>query len=100
MAWVTVPAAMNLVRSCGNLAVSVFDAVWLANVILLPGLPMMNGVISTEGIFGAPGKLEAGARHWALMVVPCGIDAIRDSDSPRFGSFVVAGICIHSPGSK
>ena len=100
MAWVMVFAAMNWLRSCGNLAVSEFDAFWLANVILVLGLPMTNGVMSTAGIFGALEELVVGARHWALIVVPCGIDAIRASDSPRFGSAVVAGTCIHSPGSK
>ena len=63
MAWVIVFAAMNLLRSCGNLAVSGFDAFWLANVILVPGLPITNGVISTAGIFGAPEELEEGDRH-------------------------------------
>ena len=100
MAWVIVPAATNLLRSCGSLAVFVFDVVWLGNGILLPGLPIANGVMSTDGIFGAPGELAEGARHWALMVVPCGMDAMRVSDSPSFGSTVVAGTCIQSPGSK
>ena len=100
MVWLMVFAAMNLLRSCGNLAVSEFDAFWLGNVILVLGLLMTNGVMSTAGNIGALGKLEAGARHCALIVVPCGIDAIRASDSPRFGSSVVAGTCIQSPGSK
>ena len=64
------------------------------------GLPTGKGVMSTDGICGGPGKAEVGSRHWALMVVPCGMDAIRVSDSPSFGSTVVAGTCIHSPGSK
>ena len=100
IAWVMVPAAMNLLRSFGNLAVFELDAFWLANVALPLGGAIKNGVISTAGIFGAPEELEVGARHWALMVVPCGIDAIRASDSPRIGSTVVPGTCIHSPGSK
>ncbi len=100
MAWVMVPAAMNLPRSCGSRAVSVADAVWLAKGILWLGPPMTNGVMSTAGMIGGPAKLEVGARHWALMVVPWGMDAMRDSDSPSTGSTVVAGTCIHSPGSK
>lgn len=100
VAWVIVPAAMNLVRSCGSLGVSVADAVWLRNVILLLGVPITNGVMSTGGMVGGPTMLEVGARHWALIVVPCGMDPIRTSDSPSTGSLVVAGTCIHSPGSK
>ena len=99
MAWVIVPAAINLVRSCGSLGVSVADAVWLANGILLL-VPITNGVMSTAGMVGGPATLVVGARHWALIVVPCGMDAIRASDSPSTGSLVVAGMCIHSPGSK
>ena len=100
MAWVMVPAAMNLPRSCGSLGVSVLAAVWPMNGILLLGLPIANGVMSTAGMVGGPLTLEVGARHWALMVVPCGMDAIRVRDSPSTGSTVVAGTCIQSPGSK
>lgn len=100
MAWVMVPAVMNLLRSCGSRGVSVLEAVWLMNGILPLGLPMMNGVMSTAGMVGAPLTLEVGARHWALMVVPCGMDAIRVRDSPSTGSTLVAGTCIQSPGSK
>ena len=41
-----------------------------------------------------------GARHWAFIVVPCGMDAMRTSDSVRVGSEVLGGMCIQSPGSK
>ena len=99
MSRVIVPASMNLVRSCGSLGVLVADAFWLANGILLV-VPIMKGVMSTAAIFGGPAKLVVGARHWALIVVPCGIDAIRVSDSPKIGSLVVAGTCIQRPGSK
>lgn len=78
---------------------SVLDAVWLANTIGVV-VPVLNGVISTDGMDGGPAELVVGARHWALIVVPCGIDPMRASDSPRTGSLVVAGTCIHSPGSK
>ena len=98
MAWVMVPSAMNLLRSCGSLGVSVADAFWLANGTLLLRLPITNGVMSTLGMVGGPAMLEVGARHWALMVVPCGMDAIRVSDSPRTGSTVVAGTCILNHG--
>jgi hypothetical protein len=61
---------------------------------------MTNGVMSTGAIFGGPWKEATGARHWALMVVPCGMEAMRTSESPSTGSFVVAGTFIHNPGSK
>lgn len=92
MSWVIVPALMKLVRSWGSLRVLVAVAVWLAKRFLLLGSLMTNGVISTAGRAlgpvngGGPGKLTVGARHWALMVVPCGIEAIRVRDSPKTGS--------------
>lgn len=85
MAWAMVPAAMNFPRSCGSLAVLVFDASWLANRILLL-VPITNGVMSTAGIVGGPAIPEVGARHWAVIVVPRGMDAIRINDSPSTGS--------------
>jgi hypothetical protein len=100
MACVMVPSAINLLRSCGSRGVLALDAVWLAKVIVSLGLPIKNGVISTAFMVGGPAMLVVGARAWALMVVPCGMDAIRTSDSPSTGSVVVAGMCIHSPGSK
>ena len=41
-----------------------------------------------------------GARHWALIVVPCGMDAMRVSDPASSGVLLVAGMFIHRPGSK
>lgn len=49
---------------------------------------------------GGPGTSKAGNKHCALMVVPCGMEAIRDNVSLMTGLFVVAGTCIQSPGSK
>ena len=63
-------------------------------------LLITNGVILVGGILGAPGVVEVGARPWALIVVPCGMDAIRFSDSACTGLVVDAGTRIHSPGSK
>src|SRR5271165_3609533 len=54
MACVMVPAAMNLVRSCGILGVFGSVAVWLGNRILLAGFPVTNGVMSTGSITGGP----------------------------------------------
>src|SRR6266581_69278 len=71
MACVIVPAAMKEVRSCGIRGVSLLVAVWLGNVILLPGEPMANGVMSTAGIVGFPG-LGPDEVPWASTVVPCG----------------------------
>ena len=62
IAWVIVPAAMNLVRSCGNLGVSLLDAVWLVKVIFVL-VPITNGVMSTAGMFGGPAILVVGAKH-------------------------------------
>lgn len=61
MSCVIVPAAMNLLRSCGNLGVFVADAVWLANLTLVL-LPITKGVISTAAIVGGPEMLVVGAR--------------------------------------
>ena len=101
MSWVIVPAVMNGVRSCGSLRVFVRFAVWLGNVTNFVGLLLItNGVISVGGILGAPGVVVVGATPWALIVVPCGIEAIRFSDSTCTGLVVDAGTRIHSPGSK
>ena len=54
MACVMVRAAIKLLRSCGILAVFESLAVWLGNLILLAGLPVLNGVMSTDPIFGGP----------------------------------------------
>lgn len=95
------PAAMKGLRSCGRRGVSVLVAVWAANVIVAGGLePMMNGVMETGAIFGGPGKVLLGDRPWALIVAPCGIEAMRTNESPSTGSTVVAATFIHSPGSK
>lgn len=79
---------------------SVLEAVWLMKEILAVGVPMTKGVMSVAGMVGALLMVVVGARHWALMVVPWGMDAIRDSDSPNTGSTFVAGTCIQRPGSK
>lgn len=80
----------------------VADAVWLVNLMGLACWvePITKGVMSTGGMVGGPEMLVVGTRHWALIVVPCGMDAMRASDSPRKGSEVVAGMCIQRPGSK
>ena len=101
MAWVIVPAFMNVVRSCGSLRVFVRFAVWLGNGMNGGGLVLIaNGVILVAAIFGGPGVVVVGATPWALIVVPCGMEAIRFSDSTCTGFFVDAGTRIHSPGSK
>src|SRR5580658_6161931 len=101
IAWVIVPAAMNLVRSWGIRGVSVFAAVWLMKVMNSGGLlPMMKGVMLTAGMVGGPLMEVVGAKVWALIVVPCGIDAIRTRELASTGVVVVAGIFIHRPGSK
>lgn len=101
MAWVIVPAFMNVVRSCGSLRVFVRFAVWLGNVTNAGGLVLiLNGVIFATGILGGPGVEVVGATPWALIVVPCGMEAIRFSDSTCTGLVVDAGTRIHSPGSK
>ena len=75
------------------------DAVWLMKVIGFPP-PIGKGVMFTAGMVGGPAMVVVGAKPSALIVVPCGMEAIRTSDSPSDGSFVVDGICIQSPGSK
>jgi len=100
-AWVIVPAAMNLERSCGNRGVAVFDAVWAMNLMRFGGLlPITNGVILTAGMVGGPAILPVGARPEALIVVPGGIDPIRVIVSFRTGVVVVAGTAMNNPGSK
>jgi len=91
-----VPAAIKLLRSCGILAVLGSVAVWLGNLCLLAGFPIWNGVMSTGLITGGPAtdtKFPC-----ASMVVPCGIDAMRTTVFPKFGT-LVAGTCIQIPGS-
>jgi len=61
---------------------------------------MRKGVMLTGGMMGGPGMLVLGARHWAFIVVPCGMEAMRTSDSLRVGSEVLGGMCIQRPGSK
>ena len=101
MAWVIVPVFMNGDRSCGSLRVFVRVAVWLGNVTGDGGLLLIrNGVILVGGIVGGPGVVAVGATPWALIVVPCGMEAIRLSDSTCTGLVVVTGTRIHSPGSK
>src|ERR1700728_4304615 len=84
------PSLMNRLRSCGILAVFALLAVWLGN-------DPLDGVMSRLGIEGGPLKVRN--VPWALSVVPCGIEAIRTMVTPSSGS-LVAGIFIHSPGSK
>src|SRR5271165_4111296 len=95
-------------------AVPPVAAVWLGKVIRLdgePGKPALNGVMPLGGP-GGTGMLAAftglivggpliGGNEvpCALMVVPCGIDAIRVNVCPSCGSLVV-GTITHSPGSK
>lgn len=101
MAWVIVPALMNGVRSCGSLSVFFKLAVWLGNGTGDGGLLLIkNGVIFATGILGGPGVVVVGAMPWALIVVPCGMEAIRLSVSTCTGLVVDAGTRIHSPGSK
>ena len=101
MAWVIVPAFMNGVRSCGSLRVFVRFAVWLGKLTGDGGLLLIvNGVILVGGILGGPGVVAVGATPWALIVVPCGMEAIRLSDSTCTGLVAVTGTRIHSPGSK
>ena len=84
------PFLMNRVRSCGIRAVRESLAVWLGN-------RPISGVMLTGGIEGGP--LNVRNVPWALSVVPCGIEAIRTRVVPSAGS-LVAGTCIHTPGSK
>src|SRR5579875_948473 len=90
MAWVMVPFAMNVDRSCGIRAVLASVAVWLGNGPL-------DGVMVTGGGDGGPAKVRN--VPWQLIVVPCGIEAIRTRLVPSPGS-LVPGTIIHSPGSK
>lgn len=64
------------------------------------GEPVLKGVMSIAGMVGGPRTWLVGARHWAFIVVPCGIEAIRVRVAGRMGSEVVAGTCIQRPGSK
>jgi hypothetical protein len=59
MAWVMVPAATNLVRSCGIRGVSLLAASCAMNLILFPP-PMGNGVMSTAGMVGGPATVMVG----------------------------------------
>ena len=54
MSCVIVPAAMKLVRSCGSRKVSVLAAVWLGNLMVAVGSPILKGVMSTGFICGPP----------------------------------------------
>ncbi len=94
IAWVMVPAAMKLVRSCGIRAEPCAVAVWLAKGNLVAP---WNGVMSTGAIVGGP--LTVNEVPCASTVVPCGIEAIRATSWPSFGS-VVGGTQIHRPGSR
>ena len=60
---------------------------------------MTNGVIETGRIVGGPANVTI-LVVWALIVVPCGMDAMRTRLSPRTGTFFVAGTCTQRPGSK
>src|SRR5208282_6351603 len=91
-----VPAAIKAARSCGILGAFALLAVWLGKVILLVGFPVTNGVISTGFMVGGPATVTA--VPCASMVVPCGIEAMRTTDSPSCGT-LVAGTCIQIPGS-
>lgn len=116
-----VPAAMNLVRSCGSRAVSWSLALVLANWTRVCGCPTTKGVMLVGEITGVPAMVAVGTGHCALMVVPCGMEPIRHSVLPTrvswryardgvgsgFGQpysgadgLLVAGTCIHRPFSK
>ncbi len=73
-------------------------AVWFWNVILLPGLPPMNGVMSMAAMVGLPAT-GGSAVPCAVIVVPCGIDAMRATVNGSCG-LVVAGTASQMPGSK
>ena len=60
-------------------------------------LPLtVKGVILTTGMFGAPGR--SFDVPCAMIVVPCGMDAIRVMVMPSPGVFV-GGTTIQRPGS-
>jgi len=62
---------------------------------------MPNGVILMTGIFGFPLMKFLGSKSWALMVVPCGIDPMRQivATPDVLGDFD-AGTRINNPCSK
>src|SRR3954471_5498341 len=97
MACVIVPAAMKLERSCGILGVGVLVAVWEGNRIFAPAPLLPMGVMSTGGITGGPGFLSN--VPWALIVVPCGMEAIRTTVTVSPGADVL-GTMIQRPGSR
>jgi len=97
IACVIVPAVMKGVRSCGMRGVFGVAAVWLANLILVAGFAVRNGVMSTAAMFGGP--LATGVNvPCASMVVPCGIEPILTRVGPSAGA-AVGGTLIQIPGS-
>ena len=66
--------------------------------VIVPGLHERRRVLVmfTAVISGFPSMVAKVS--WASIVLPCGIDAMRISAGPSYGS-VVAGMAILSPGS-
>jgi hypothetical protein len=54
IACVIVPVLMNGLRSCGIRGVLGVAAVWLGKATSIAGLPVMDGVMLTGGMVGAP----------------------------------------------
>src|SRR5215510_8334233 len=77
--WVGVP------RSCSGKLIG-----WV-------GWPSGKGLMLMLGMVGAPA--EVWAVPWSKIVVPCGMDASRDTVRGSWGS-LVAGTVTHTPGSK
>lgn len=73
--------------------------------VLVAMLPMGNGVVSRVAKLGPPDcppnavAALGGEKACALIVVPCGMDAMRTTLG-LFSGLVVAGTFSHMPGSK
>jgi hypothetical protein len=81
-----VPAAIKLLRSCGILGVLGLVAVWLGNGILVGRVSGFEWR-DVDRIYGRrPG--DRPKKPCASMVVPCGMDAMRTTISPKFGTLV------------
>src|SRR5215467_12716225 len=98
IACVIVPAATKDVRSCGILGVSLLEAFWLGNGTFEGGWPILNGVVSLGPMTGGPLIVEK--VPWASIVVPWGIDAMRQTVRCRTWGSVVFRLHTQSPGSK
>src|ERR1019366_2996648 len=97
---VMVPAVAKLDRFCGIRNVFASSTTWLGKGIFVGtagGVTIVNGVMSTVGMVGGP--LLVVEVPWATTVVPCGIDAIRASETPSDG-VPVGGTIIQRPGSR